>query len=406
MLLLLLQTVLAIPNPEIWDPFGGNAVQNNFARTVCNAMGALKTASHQIKMFRNPPNISYAQEMEDLNRVNSMQETDVRTTKFTNEFTKPEWLTVFAFHNGFTYCDTSDPTKLSDFGKINPDVPEGLPTGPFRVDSINDFAAYDGPNAFANQLDGRFTISVSDAQEMIVLTWRGSVKSNDFLADSNGTAIGMDDPDMAPFQDGQSTILNSRCKVPAFSSSNNFFIFAGLALVMQPDVNELVIKKLLEIQARFPSYSLIINGHSLGAAKAMITGFIISKFYSSQLNLKAVYSYSQPLLGSTSFATWMTECIGIEKVIRVVSSDDLVPWLREAKNVQHPQSLPEVFNPNSNLNQWQICQGPNDDNCSAGTSCLKKNWKHHSFIAGVRLGGPICWYIHLTPKNSAPKKLS
>jgi Lipase (class 3) len=398
MLLLLFTAAYALTRKDIrdFDPFGGKAVPNTFGRTVCNTIGALKTANHQLAYYRNPPNITYEQEMEELNRVNTMQETDVRFEVFKNEFTKPEWLTVFALHNGFSYCNTTDPLKLSEFGQINPDVPEGLPTGPFRVDSINDFSAYVGPHARPNQDDGRFTISVSDPQQLIVMTWRGSTKTNDFLADSNGTAISLEDEYMLPFRDGNSQILNPKCRVP-LDSDSNFFLFAGIAQVMQPHVNDLVIEKLLQIQARYPTYSLVINGHSLGAAKALITGFIISKFYPTKLNLKAVYTFSQPLVGSTAFATWMSECIGIDRVIRIVSGDDLVPWVREAKNVQHPQSIAEIYNPNPAYNIWRKCQGPNDENCSAGKSCLKKDWAHHSIFGGVRAGRSICWYIHIEP---------
>lgn len=389
MLFSLLPVSFAAPFSN-FNPFGGEAADHSFGQMVCQSVSSIATATQEMARRVEPSNYTAQDAINTLNKVNSMQVSDVRNAVFGNDFFKPEWLTVFALHNAFTYCRSNDTAHMSKFGTNIPQVPLGLPTGPFRFDSINDFNAYIGPFAAPNQLDGRFTISVSDSQKIIVLTWRGSVTKNDFTADTNGNGLGLGDHYMAPFLDGTNPIANPRCKTPEGQSEVEFFMFAGFAQVMQPHVKDFVVNQLKDVQARFPTYSLVINGHSLGAIKALVTAFYISKFH-PELNFKAVYTFSQPLIGSTSFATWMVDCIGVEKVIRVTAEKDLVPWLREARNVKHPESVTEVYNSEPDSNVWKVCKDPSNKECSAGVACWRRNSENHSHFAGINFGG-LCGY--------------
>lgn len=178
------------------------------------------------------------------------------------------------------------------------------------------------------------------------------------------------------------------------NSDDNYFVFAGFLHVMHQSVQDITVQKLKEAYSLHPDYSIVINGHSLGAVKSFFTGFYLAKFYSKQLPIAAIYTYAQPLIGSTLVSTWMADCIEPSKIIRVVAGNDAIPWMRAASNVQHPSTVLEQYNPDPTQNIWSQCMGPSDEGCSKQTTCTKKSWEFHSFIGGVHVGGPICWWIN------------
>ena len=395
-LLLPLIATLPTASPSPFSIFGGDLVEKTIGNKFCNVLSSFKTIKH----FLKPKKISYEQTVRDLQFVNAMQTLDVKTKRFGTDITHPSWISVFAFHVGITYCDANS-TVMSKFSDSIPDLPEGLPTGKFQVDSITDFNQLEGKivkivDKIKKATDGRFTISVSDDQKLIVLSWRGSETIKDYIANTDGDALTFSSPLMTPFHDGSSNIGNPKCLVP--KDTTGMFVFAGFAKVMQNKVMlDFVIPKLRNVQNRKPGYAVVINGHSLGAAKAFINAFYLVKFY-PDINFKALYSIEQPLIGSTSMATWMSDCIGPEKIVRVVSSNDLVPWARYAKNVRHPESVREIFNVDSDKNEFITCQGPGDKRCSKKYNCLKRNWDNHSRIGGIQLGGTFCNIIGVPDK--------
>ena len=155
-------------------------------------------------------------------------------------------------------------------------------------------------------------------------------------------------------------------------------------------VMDQVVAVLSGLKQRFPTYSVVINGHSLGAAKAMLTGAYLTKFHSKDIPVAAVYATAQPPAGNTEFNQWLADCIGPEKVVRVVSSNDIVPYARASSTVQHAANVIEVFNPDTSKNEWRRCMGPLDPKCSAGVPCQSRSWKDHMRMGGIYMGAKIC----------------
>ena len=380
----------------------GDAVENTLSRTFCGISQGVVTAIHESKKFFSPSNLTEEEAFADYNRMISLQKTPLAARFSLQDARQPEWLTVFALYNGFTYCKTHDPADISKFALPNPKLTASpdqmLPTGPFTLNSLNDFNAYNGMKTNSSQLDGRFIVTTDDKHQLITLTWRGSVFTNDFMADAVGIPTFVTDSEFKPYADvapnGSDGIMDEKCRLPQHvEGADDYFMFAGFLHVMHKEVLDLVVQELTKAYAIHPDYSIAINGHSLGAAKSFITAFYLAKFYSKQLPLAAVYTYEQPLVGSTLLATWMADCITPSKVIRVVAANDAIPWMRAASNVQHPATVIEQFNPDPNQNVWKQCMGPNEGGCSKQHSCLNQSWKYHSFIGGVRVGSGLCWYI-------------
>ena len=92
----------------------------------------------------------------------------------------------------------------------------------------------------------------------------------------------------------------------------------------------------------------------------MINAMYLAKFYSETIPIAMIYTYGQPPLGSTNFNTWIANCIGPEKIVRVVSQWDLVPFSRVASNVNHPDNVLEAYGYNAKENKWRWCLGPDD----------------------------------------------
>jgi hypothetical protein len=223
--------------------------------------------------------------------------------------------------------------------------------------------------------DAVYTLVQSHTQKLIVLSFRGSHIMADYWADISSRREAA--PDSRFFN-------SSQCQYDGRSSPGEFFVGKGFQDTL-PEKRVLmqVVKDLLDAKRANPGYSIVITGHSLGAAKAFLSTQFLSLYYLEDLHISALYLFGMPIIGSTTFADYMARCIGPQKIVRVVSSDDIVPWVGAGGKSKHSSLLKEVFSPNSYAGEWIICQGPEDTMCSARTGCSKKNWNNHSRYGGI-----------------------
>lgn len=301
-----------------------------------------------------------------------------------SDIRRPEWIQAFSLYCGYIYCGSqSKVAKMSQplKGLINP-----LPTGDFKVLDWSEHEGYIGAIRLPNQQDGFFFTAVNELQKMIVLTWRGSHKANDFIADIDRELLGFEDRKLQIFADD--TTQSPACAVPL--DTTDTFFFGGFIKTTQKQVLEMVVESLKKAKSAYPDFSIVINGHSLGGAKAVLTATYLAKYHSNDLPVAAVYTFGQPIAGSTKANEWMAQCIGPEKMVRVTASNDLVPWMGFAENVQHPMSVIEVYNPNSYENEWRQCQGSVSRKCSYGVRCISRSWSHHSMYGGFGMGFDLC----------------
>ncbi|KAJ7664523.1 Alpha/Beta hydrolase protein [Mycena polygramma] len=75
-----------------------------------------------------------------------------------------------------------------------------------------------------------------------------------------------------------------------------------------------IVKQQLE---DFPSYSVVVTGHSLGGAVASLAAPSIKTAH-PQVPLK-LYTFGQPRVGTSKFATYVEEKIGVENIFRGTS---------------------------------------------------------------------------------------
>lgn len=351
---------------------------------LCTTIYAAKTFRHFSKKKKENETLIYEDEVNKVN--NALQEHHMKLPVFAAEtdIRRSEWIHTFSLYCGYTYCDSQ--TKVTKMAHPLQGLTIPLPTGNFKILDWVEHTGYIGGRRLANQLDGFFYTTVHHGQKLITMTWRGSEKANDFIADADRELLGFEDAMSRIYTNNASS--NPRCSIP--SNTTDTFFFGGYIKTIQRHVLQMVVESLRKARHSYPHYSIVMNGHSLGAAKAILVAAYLAKYHYRDLPLAAMYTFGQPIVGSTKAGDWIAKCIGPKKIVRVTASDDLVPWVRFADNVQHPSSVVEMYNSNSNSDVWIRCHGSLDPACSYGIQCSLRNWVHHSLYSGFKMGFDLC----------------
>uniref|UniRef100_A0A8R1DV77 Lipase_3 domain-containing protein n=1 Tax=Caenorhabditis japonica TaxID=281687 RepID=A0A8R1DV77_CAEJA len=118
----------------------------------------------------------------------------------------------------------------------------------------------------------------------------------------------------------------------------------------------------------FPSYTLLVTGHSLGGAMATIFSLHVAIKYPGKKT--SLYSSSAPRSGDETFVKLLRERIFEE--FRVVRDGDFVPdfplRVSQVLPAAHHNSF-EIFYPNHmETNNYKICDQPETE------TCLKGSW--------------------------------
>jgi len=108
-----------------------------------------------------------------------------------------------------------------------------------------------------------------------------------------------------------------------------------------------VMNEVYRLHKLYPSYSIVVSGHSLGAAVATLAGVDIYKNVSS-----TVYSWTlgSPRVGNPAFADWYTPYSGVVHNQRITNNKDVVPHMpSELEGFRHvpqeswEQKTPVIF---------------------------------------------------------------
>ncbi|KAI0243642.1 hypothetical protein L0F63_003186, partial [Massospora cicadina] len=97
--------------------------------------------------------------------------------------------------------------------------------------------------------------------------------------------------------------------------------FKNYADALLPDY-QLVIGRLVEL---YPSYSVVITGHSSGGSVAVLASIYLQKGLNLDWNKLQLFTYGQPRVGDAEFATWFNQLP--LTTTRVVNENDLVPHI-------------------------------------------------------------------------------
>lgn len=152
-----------------------------------------------------------------------------------------------------------------------------------------------------------------------------------------------------------------------------------------------IVSALRPVLSRYPSFSFIVVGHSLGAAWAFLNAGYFTNLTDINPRMTAIYTFGQPLLGSASFADEITTKLNTptERYVRVVNRNDLVPHLGCEKCVQ-PENANEKWIIDKDTVQWKDCHGGQDLTCSSGILCRKLSWSNHSAVGQFSMRGEFC----------------
>lgn len=131
-------------------------------------------------------------------------------------------------------------------------------------------------------------------------------------------------------------------------------VHAGFYRAEQAFVNNLKME-VSSLLSKFPSYSIVVTGHSLGAAMATLTALDLSSITANSVTL---INFGSPRVGNEAFAAFASEIIKIR--YRVTHYRDVVPHLPWANRFTHISG--EWYeDQDGSLHQ---CEGYEDKNCS------------------------------------------
>lgn len=138
-----------------------------------------------------------------------------------------------------------------------------------------------------------------------------------------------------------------------------------------------------KLASAYPSYDLVVTGHSLGGANAALAALELRTILPKRT--MDIITYGQPRIGTASLMTWATKHLrGVRSHWRLVHNRDPVPhappaWL----NYRHMGT--EVYYNNA-MTSFQVCDGSGEDhNCSDGNSLNVNIFNHISYF-GVSVG--------------------
>ena len=154
-------------------------------------------------------------------------------------------------------------------------------------------------------------------------------------------------------------------------------------------------REILRAKLAFPSYSIVVSGHSMGGVLATLSALSLVPpvtYNGKVISLRpdALFTFGAPISGTRSFANWAAKCIGVSRIVRVVMEDDIIPWFRSNRVLQQASVVNEIFNEDAMRPVWKQCLGNQDPSCSSKFKCFQRTWLKHSFLAGLHGGRRLC----------------
>lgn len=130
------------------------------------------------------------------------------------------------------------------------------------------------------------------------------------------------------------------------------------------------------LKAKYPNYSVVLTGHSLGAALATLTAMDLVKAGVSNVKL---FNFGSPRVGNTNFANFADTYLTSHS--RVTHHKDMVPHTPMHERFTHIDN--EWYQPRDD-NYVQECIGNEDSNCSYQWHVT--SIEDHLFYFGLHLG--------------------
>ncbi|KAF8143476.1 alpha/beta-hydrolase [Mycena galopus ATCC 62051] len=231
---------------------------------------------------------------------------------------------------------------------------------PLGTTLVQSFSADDGTSGF---------ISRDDDRKEIVVAFQGTFNLDDVATDIDLFLV----PFMSP------------------GITESFNVHAGF-LAAYNAVADTVLTTVKAQVAKYPSYTIIVTGHSLGGALAALGGVSI-KTALPNATLK-IYTFGQPRTGDAKWAAYVDATIGVTNVFRGVHTFDGVPTIiprvlgYEHHSTQYWQFEDPILleSPPSTVTQ---CVGDEDSNCSDSIPSTGINVAHLYYFGQVMAVDPL-----------------
>lgn len=133
------------------------------------------------------------------------------------------------------------------------------------------------------------------------------------------------------------------------------------------------------LKKRFPTYSVIMTGHSYGASTVQLLGMELER---KGINVE-IYNYGQPRVGDTKYAGFVNTIIN--NYWRFTHNKDIVPHVPPITGFGYLHSCREIFEDNNGI--LHLCSEANceDPNCANQYSLTQTNTEDHSYYLGRRI---------------------
>jgi predicted lipase len=134
------------------------------------------------------------------------------------------------------------------------------------------------------------------------------------------------------------------------------------------------------LKTRFPLYSVIMTGHSLGGAITQLLGMELEK---EGIKVQ-IYNFGQPRIGDENYGDFVNTIV-LDRLWRFTHYKDMVPHIPPEKGMNYLHSCREVYeNENGDLKLCSTidCEDPT---CANQYALYQTNWNDHH----VYLGHPM-----------------
>lgn len=137
-----------------------------------------------------------------------------------------------------------------------------------------------------------------------------------------------------------------------------------------------VLAEVQNLKGKYPSYGVMVTGHSLGAALATFTALDL---LDSGISNVEMWNYGSPRVGNTNFANYVNTVL--PNRARITHHKDMVPHVPMHERFTHYAN--EWYQPDDNLNVNE-CFGNEDKDCSYQWHATSIS--DHLYYLGVHLG--------------------
>jgi hypothetical protein len=136
------------------------------------------------------------------------------------------------------------------------------------------------------------------------------------------------------------------------------------------------VNSVLRLKKKFPEYSVIMTGHSYGAATTQLLGMEIEKY---GIDVQ-IYNYGQPRIGDANYAGFVNTII--DDYWRFTHNKDIVPHLPPIAGLGYLHSCREVFEMVDG--DFKVCSKVDceDPLCSGQYPVSQTNADDHSYYLG------------------------